>query len=96
MPLEEGDTVRHQAFVDRKAPWAKGQVIRRLDDRSYEVRSGDHTHRRYRTHMKPTNAPPDKPTSPHAPSSSKTALPTSPGIPTKAASPEKMKQPTLP
>ena len=46
MPLEEGDTVRLQPFVNRKAPWAKGQVIRRLDDRSYEVRSGDHTYRR--------------------------------------------------
>ena len=67
-----------------------------LDDRSYEVRSGDRTYRRNRTHLKPTNEPPDKPTSPYAQSLSKTALPTSPGIPIKAASPEKMKQPTLP
>ena len=46
MPSEEGDTVILQPFVNRKAPWAKGQVIRRLDDLSYEVRSGDHTYRR--------------------------------------------------
>ena len=62
MPSEEGDTVILQPFVNRKAPWAKGQVIRRLDDLSYEVRSGDHTYRRNRTHLKLTNEPPDKPT----------------------------------
>ena len=37
MPLEEGYTVGNHPFVNRKAQWAEGQVIRRLDDRSYEV-----------------------------------------------------------
>ncbi|XP_062612979.1 uncharacterized protein LOC134274764 [Saccostrea cucullata] len=55
-PLEEGDVVRLQPFDNRKAPWAKGQVIRRLDDRSYEVSSVDHKYRRNRVHLVPTYA----------------------------------------
>lgn len=89
-PLEEGDVVRLQPFVNRKAPWAKGQIIRRLDDRSYEVSSGNHTYRRNRVHLKATNEPPVTTCSPniHVPVCAPSAPPV-PRIPAKPKTPVK-------
>lgn len=52
--LEEGDTVRLQPFVNRRSVWKKGQVIRRLDERSYDVECGSKVLRRNRVHLKKT------------------------------------------
>lgn len=95
-PLEEGDVVRLQPFVNRKAPWAKGQVIRHLDDRSYEVSSGDRIYRRNRVHLKATNEPPVMTFSPNIPVPAPSVVPT-PKTPTKPNSPVKVSpQPVQP
>jgi hypothetical protein len=55
-PLNEGQTVRMQPFVNKKGIWPKGKVIRRLDERSYEIRGENNTiYRRNRAHVKPTS-----------------------------------------
>jgi hypothetical protein len=91
-PLHEGDSVSLQTFVKSNAPWAKGQVLRQLDDRSYEVRAGDQTYRRNRVHLKATNEPEDIPkpasttrpdelvshTPPRSPTETKTTVATKP------------------
>jgi len=53
-PLEEGDVVRLQPFVNKRGVWAQGSVIRRLDERSYEVASGNSIYRRNRAHLRAT------------------------------------------
>ena len=49
--LNVGDTVRMKPFVLGKHDWNKGKVIRRLDQRSYEIQSHGSTYRRNRQHL---------------------------------------------
>ena len=57
-PLEEGDMVRIQPFTSNKKTWSHGEVLRRLDDRSYDIKAGNQVIRRNRVHLKPTNENP--------------------------------------
>ena len=55
-PPSEGDTVRMKPFVLGKKEWKKGVVVERLDEKSYEVETGDGmSYRRNRVHLKRTN-----------------------------------------
>ena len=58
--LHEGDTVRMKPFRLGDKSWKKAKVVKRLDDRSYEVEDTDGTvYRRNRVHLKKTcDAPP--------------------------------------
>lgn len=56
-PLEEGDVVRMKPFQMQKK-WSKGIVIKRLDERSYEVETDNGNYRRNRVHLKKTEEPP--------------------------------------
>lgn len=48
--------MRMKPFVLGKKEWKKGVVVERLDERSYEVETGDGTsYRRNRVHLKRTN-----------------------------------------
>lgn len=53
-PLYEGDTVRIKPFQLGDKQWAKGTIVKRLDDRSYEVESNGYqgTIRRNRVHLR--------------------------------------------
>ena len=57
-PLEEGDMVRIQPFTSNKKTWSHGEVLRRSDDRSYDIKAGNQVIRRNRVHLKPTNENP--------------------------------------
>ena len=58
-PLKNGDTVRMQPLVNKKADWEKGTVIRKSGERSYEVlREDDMVLRRNRKHLKKTQEDP--------------------------------------
>ena len=50
--FSKSDITKLQPFINRK-----GQVIRCLDDQSYEVRYGDHAYRRNRAHLKTSSRP---------------------------------------
>jgi transposase InsO family protein len=57
-PLEEEDIVRIKPY-SKHSEWIKGQVTRRLDERSYEITAGDRTLRRNRVDLrKSKEAPP--------------------------------------
>lgn len=56
-PLEEGDSVRLKPFTLGAKKWASGTVSKRLDERSYEVESGDGVYRRNRIHLKKVEPP---------------------------------------
>jgi len=49
--LKAGDTVRMKPFVLGQKSWNKAEVTRRLDERSYEVKSAGGTYRRNRQHL---------------------------------------------
>jgi hypothetical protein len=51
-PLEDGDDVKLKPFTLGNKKWANGTVTKRLDERSYEVQSGDALYRRNRVHLK--------------------------------------------
>ena len=53
--LDEGDTVRLQPFRLGRKDWARGTVVRRLDERSYLVDTPTGVLRRNRQHIKKTN-----------------------------------------
>ena len=54
-PLIEGQTVRMKPFALGDRVWKKGQITKRLDERSYEVLARDgNLLRRNRVHLKPT------------------------------------------
>jgi hypothetical protein len=53
-PLEEGDVVRLHPFV-RDQVWKKGKVLKRLDERSYDIQTENGVLRRNRVHVKKTN-----------------------------------------
>jgi hypothetical protein len=55
--LEEGDTVRMKPFMLSQKEWQKGQVTKRLDERSYEVTTPSGIYRRNRVHLKKTSEP---------------------------------------
>lgn len=55
--LEESDVVRMKPFIKGKS-WRKGQIVKRLDERSYEVEVGNKVYRRNRVHLRKTNEPP--------------------------------------
>ena len=55
--LLEGDTVRLQPFKIGEKTWAKGTVIKRLDERSYHVETPSGVLRRNRQHLKRTAEP---------------------------------------
>ena len=57
-PLEEDDMVRIQPFTSNKKTWSHGEVLRRLDDRSYDIKAGNQVIGRNRVHLKPTNENP--------------------------------------
>ena len=57
--LEDGDRVRMKPFQPGRDKWQKAKVLRRLDERSYEVISGGHTYRRNREHLRATRGSPD-------------------------------------
>ena len=58
--IDEGDTVRIQPFNKWRKHWRKGTVIKRLDERSYEVETPEGNYRRNRIHIKKTREePPD-------------------------------------
>ena len=57
-PLEEGDMVRIQPFTSNKKTWSHGEVLTRLDDRSYDIKAGNQVIRRNRVHLKSTNENP--------------------------------------
>ena len=48
--------------------WAKGQILNRLDDRSYEIQTGNKILRRNRVHLKLSNEPISEPPSLKQPS----------------------------
>ena len=50
--LNTGDTVRMQPFQLGQSTWKRGEITRRLDERSYEVVSDGHTYRRTRQHLR--------------------------------------------
>ena len=57
-PLTEGQSVRMKPFALGDRVWKKGQISKRLDERSYEVQVGDgNLVRRNRGHLKPTSEP---------------------------------------
>ena len=57
-PLCEGDSVHMQPFeLGTYKEWAKGNVVKRLDHRSYEIQSGHNIYRRNRVHLKKTVVP---------------------------------------
>ena len=56
--LEEGDIVRMQPFRLGKKEWDKATVVRRLDQRSYEVETPSGVYRRNRVHLRKTKEPP--------------------------------------
>lgn len=56
--LEEGDTVRMRPFVQGSRVWRKAVVNRRLDERSYEVETGDGVYRRNRVQLRKSAEPP--------------------------------------
>jgi len=60
-PLQEGDQVRLKPFVKSKGEWARGTVVRKLDERSYDVQNEHGVVRRNRVHMKLTNERPQQP-----------------------------------
>lgn len=51
-PLEEGDVVGMQPFIKGRKEWRKAVVTQRLDERSYEVDTGNGTYRRNRVHLR--------------------------------------------
>ena len=54
--LNEVDTVRLKPFVLGQKEWKKGVVVKRLDERSYEVETADiSSYRRNSAHLKKTN-----------------------------------------
>jgi len=55
--LEEGDVVRMKPFVLGQKVWQKGQVLRRLDERSYEIDTGNGVYRRNRVHIRKSDEP---------------------------------------
>ncbi|XP_041362008.1 uncharacterized protein K02A2.6-like [Gigantopelta aegis] len=55
--LKKGDTVRMKPFRTGEKFWKKAEVTRRLDERSYELRSGETFYRRNRVHLKKTHEP---------------------------------------
>jgi transposase InsO family protein len=57
-PLVEGDTVRLQPFTKGKKDWKKGTVVKRLDERSYDIETESRIYRRNRAHIKRTNEQP--------------------------------------
>ena len=64
--LEESDNVKLRPYTFRKKKWVNGTITKRLDERSYEVESGDSLYRRNRVHLRKmsnmtTDAPADVP-----------------------------------
>ena len=53
-PLAEGDVVRMRPYKIGDKSWQKGVVLRRLDERSYEVETDTNTLRRNRVDLKQT------------------------------------------
>ena len=53
-PLAEGDVVRMSPYKIGDKSWQKGVVLRRLDERSYDVETDTDTVRRNRVDLKPT------------------------------------------
>ena len=53
-PLAKGDVVRMRPYKIGDKSWQKGVVLRRLDERSYEVGTDINTLRRNRVDLKPT------------------------------------------
>ena len=51
-PLIQGDTVRMKPFRQGEDRWKKGLILRKLDERSYEVLQDDQVYRRTREHLK--------------------------------------------
>ncbi|KAL5007962.1 hypothetical protein ScPMuIL_013543 [Solemya velum] len=54
-PLNEGDVVRMKPFKMSNKVWRKATVLRRLDDRSYEVETDNGIVRRNRLHIRKSN-----------------------------------------
>ena len=59
--LEEGDTVRIKPVILGQKAWQKGQVTKRLDERSYEVTTPSGIYRRNRMHLRKTEEPATEP-----------------------------------
>ena len=59
IPLQEGDTVRMKPHQKGKAEWKKATVMKRLDERSYEIKADNKIYWRNRVELKPvkTQAP---------------------------------------
>jgi len=53
-PLEEGDVVRMKPFQLGEKKWQKAVVVKRLDERSYDVETQDGCYRRNRQHLNKT------------------------------------------
>jgi len=54
-PLEQGDVVRMKPFsMSARATWQKGVIAKRLDNRSYQIDSGNGSYRRNRVHLRKT------------------------------------------
>ena len=53
-PLAEGDMVRMKPYILGDKVWKKGEITKRLDDRSYELLSEGKMLRRNRVHLRPT------------------------------------------
>ena len=56
-PLEEGDVVKMKPYVLGDKVWKKGEIIKRLDERSYEVLSDGKALRRNRVQLRQTKEP---------------------------------------
>lgn len=59
--LEEGDTVRMKPHILGQKQWQKGEVLKRLDERSYEVETPSGVYRRNRMHLRRTEEPTSTP-----------------------------------
>ena len=57
--LDEGDVVRMKPFRLGDDKWKKATVIRRLDERSYEVMHHNQVYRRNREHLRSSRESPD-------------------------------------
>ena len=55
--LDEGEVVRIKPFVLGKKKWEKGVVKKRLDERSYEVRTDEGVLRRNRVYLRKSSEP---------------------------------------
>ncbi|XP_038055804.1 uncharacterized protein K02A2.6-like [Patiria miniata] len=58
--LIQGDTVRMKPFRQGEDRWKKALVLRKLDERSYEVLQDDQVYRRNREHLRKSKEPPPK------------------------------------